>query len=152
MISLALKTMNIENDFPLKNAKTGEPTSLKSILSNFDSNNADFTDAVTLCDHIASNLLGLELGDEDHVALLNWLMGHETELVYKGQESVFSKFQDLIRKVEIECPIHPIYTENFRQLNIIFQPGSHRLGIDQLDQFQWLEKYLCMSCKLAELE
>ncbi len=144
--------MNIENDFPLKNSRTGEPTSLKFILKKFDDNNADFTDAMTLCDHIASNLLGLELGDEEHVALLNWLMGHETELVYKGHENVFSNFQNLIRQVELEHPIHPIYRENFRRLNIIFQPDSHSLEIDKVNQFQWLKKYLCMSCKLAELE
>lgn len=140
--------MQLVIDAVLHDHSSGAPTSLNEVLRKLDTSRADESVALTLAQYLSGNLLGLELGEDGYIAILNWMVGHETELTYKGSEDVLRAFKSLVSKIETKYPTHPQSEGEPRRLNITYVKGKHRLETDKLSQFNQLEPYFCLACEV----
>jgi len=137
--------MKIKPDFSLRDAKTGTPTTLNSLLAKFDNEQADFSDAATLWCHVAYNLLGMDF-DEDSgqiAELLNWLIGHKTFLIYKGSSRIYDAFKKVVKEMENQ------FLEHDRKLQVIHEPRPHDLDDATFMHFELLRSYLRQACKIG---
>jgi len=142
--------VKIDKDIKIPSLVTGELFSLNNVLKRLYSGCSNAREAVIICDFLACNLLGFEVGDENYVEILNWLiLGHDTTVAYQGSESVYFALLKLVLRVEARNPSHSKY-QGKRRLNILYAPGNHKLTSREILYFVWLDAYICLGCQLWE--